>query len=87
MSKENKTVVNGGVGFMGLLQIVFIVLKLCGVIGWSWWLVLLPLIIEFGLVALLILGLIVFYIVVAVHEHNKRKRYFRVRHGNDEDDE
>ena len=32
-----------GVGFMGLLGLVFIVLKLVGVIGWSWWLVLLPL--------------------------------------------
>ena len=87
MSKENKTVVNGGVGFVGLLQIVFIVLKLCGVIGWSWWLVLLPLIIEFGLVTLFILGVIIFYIVVAVHERNERKRYFRNRHGNNEDDE
>ena len=33
---------SGGVGFFGLLGIVFIILKLCGVIGWSWWLVLLP---------------------------------------------
>ncbi len=33
----------GGVGFFGLLGIAFIVLKLCGVIDWSWWLVLLPL--------------------------------------------
>ena len=87
MSKENKTVVGGGIGFIGLLQIVFIVLKLCGVIGWSWWLVLLPLIIEFGLVVLLIVGLVIFYIVVAVHEHDKQKRYFHIRHGNDEDDE
>lgn len=37
-SKSN----NGGIGFVGLLQIAFIVLKLCGVINWSWWLVMLP---------------------------------------------
>ena len=29
-------------GFTELLTVVFIVLKLIGVIGWSWWLVLLP---------------------------------------------
>ena len=26
----------GGIGFCGLLTIVFITLKLCGVIEWSW---------------------------------------------------
>lgn len=29
--------------FLGLLALVFITLKLLGVIEWSWWLVLLPL--------------------------------------------
>jgi len=40
----NKTVVNntGGIGFLGLLAIVFIVLKLTGYIAWSWWWVLAP---------------------------------------------
>ena len=41
--KENKTNVNGGIGFTGLLTIVFIVLKLLNVISWSWWRVLSPL--------------------------------------------
>lgn len=31
------------IGILGLLFIVFLVLKLCGVIAWSWWLVTLPL--------------------------------------------
>ena len=39
---EKKTTVSGGIGFTGLLQVAFIVLKLCKVIKWSWWLVLLP---------------------------------------------
>lgn len=30
------------VGFMGLLTLIFITLKLIGYIDWSWWLVLLP---------------------------------------------
>ena len=29
-------------GFAEVLTIVFIALKLLGIIGWSWWLVLLP---------------------------------------------
>lgn len=40
---ENKTVVSGGISFTGALTIVFIVLKLCKVITWSWWWVLAPL--------------------------------------------
>jgi hypothetical protein len=40
--KENKTTVNGGIGFTGLLTIVFIVLKLTNVISWSWMWVLAP---------------------------------------------
>ena len=31
------------IGFFGLLGIVFIILKLCNVIDWAWWIVLSPL--------------------------------------------
>jgi hypothetical protein len=34
---------SGGVSFLGLLAIVFITLKLCNVIDWSWWWVTCPL--------------------------------------------
>lgn len=34
---------NNGIGFMGALTILFIALKLLGVITWSWWWVLSPL--------------------------------------------
>ncbi|AGZ17509.1 hypothetical protein X824_gp035 [Escherichia phage 4MG] len=47
------------IGFMALLALVFITLKLCGVIAWSWWLVLLPL--YFGLA--LVVGVIVLFIL------------------------
>lgn len=33
----------GSVGIAGTLTIVFIILKLCGIITWSWWWVLSPL--------------------------------------------
>ena len=46
---------SGGIGFTGLLAIVFITLKLCGVISWSWWWVLAPLWISFILIVLIVL--------------------------------
>lgn len=42
MSNNNQAQ-SGGIGFFGLLAIVFITLKLTGVIAWSWWWVLSPL--------------------------------------------
>jgi hypothetical protein len=41
---------SGGIGFCGVLTIVFIVLKLVGQIDWSWWWVLSPLWIPFSVV-------------------------------------
>lgn len=46
---------SGGIGFGGLLTLVFITLKLCKVITWSWWWVLSPLWISFGLTAVLVI--------------------------------
>lgn len=34
---------SGGIGFFGLLAVLFIGLKLTGYINWSWWWVLAPL--------------------------------------------
>jgi hypothetical protein len=46
---------SGGVGFVGLLTIVFIALKLIGIIDWSWWWVVSPI----WIVALFVVFLIV----------------------------
>ena len=40
---NKKTTSSSGISFMGLLAIVFITLKLCNVITWSWWWVTAPL--------------------------------------------
>ena len=45
----------GGIGFLGALGIAFIVLKLTGVIGWSWWWVLAPLWIPWAVVGVVVL--------------------------------
>lgn len=45
---------NIGGSLFALLCIVFIVLKLCHVIDWAWWLVLLPLYVPFVLAVLVL---------------------------------
>lgn len=59
MREGNNTTVNGGIGFAGLLTIVFIALKLLGFITWSWIWVLSPIWIEAILVVLLLAMLII----------------------------
>ena len=52
--REKQTTVSGGVGFVGLLTIAFIVLKLLGIITWSWVWVLSPIWIDAILVIVLL---------------------------------
>lgn len=44
-----------GVNFPGLLFLVFMTLKLCGVINWSWWWVTAPLWGAFALLLVVVL--------------------------------
>lgn len=60
MSQVNNNTNRGGIGFIGLLTIVFITLKLTGFITWSWWLVLLPMIISFSLWLIIVLGVLLY---------------------------
>lgn len=62
MSKSNNNS-SSGIGFFGLLGILFIGLKLGGIIDWSWWYVTMPLWLPFSVaiplifVALIAVGL------------------------------
>lgn len=49
-------------GILEVLQLVFIVLKLCNLIDWSWGVILIPLYIDIVLYALIILFKIFFAI-------------------------
>ena len=53
---NNSSSSSGGIGFLSVLGIIFIVLKLTGNITWSWWLVLLP---FYGVLALAIVIILV----------------------------
>ena len=63
---------SSGLGILGVLQIVFIVLKLCGLIDWSWLAVLMPLWIELGL--LLIVVAIIVCEEAYWHKRSKRNK-------------
>lgn len=63
---ENKTVSGGGIGFFGLLAIVFITLKLTGHITWSWWWVLAPI---WGF-AVMIIFLFLFILILSIAVYN-----------------
>jgi len=58
MSNNN----TAGIGFTGLLTILFIGLKLTGYIAWSWWWVFSPLWIQF----LFIFSMLTFVTIVGV---------------------
>lgn len=61
MSKNTKTTTTG-VSLLGVLQIIFIVLKLCCLIDWSWWKVFIPMWIDLGI----IVGFLLLYLVVLI---------------------
>ncbi len=65
MSENNSAAQSGGIGFFGLLTLLFIGLKLGGVINWSWWLVLLPLYGSLAFVGVILLVFLILALVVA----------------------
>lgn len=55
---------SGGIGFVGLLTIVFITLKLLKKIDWSWWWVLSPLWIATGIIIIIIAVVVIVAVIV-----------------------
>ena len=64
MKKETN---NYGIGFVGLLQIAFVILKLCKVIKWSWLWVLSP----FWIYAIL---LVLIFLIAFIYVEIKSKK-------------
>lgn len=72
---NNNSTSSGGIGFTGLLTILFIALKLTHVITWSWWWVLSPVWISTAL-AIVIVGLVlgIAFVTVSVKERKAARR-------------
>ena len=64
-NKNNYSLVGTGIGFTGLLTIVFIILKLLGKITWSWLWVLSPIWIDVGIICIV---LIIMFAIVLLNE-------------------
>ena len=55
-----------------MLFIVFLILRLCNVIAWSWWWVTSPLWISFVLIAISCILYIISYIVMSARKYRKK---------------
>lgn len=62
---------SGAIGFSGLLTLLFIALKLCKVIDWSWWWVLAPVWISIGIVLVIV---VVAVLVTVIPGRIKKKK-------------
>lgn len=72
MTTNNTKTTKSGIGFFGLLQLAFIVLKLCNVINWNWYLVLIPLMII-CIIYLIIILIGVIMIIIGIIQRRARK--------------
>ena len=61
MRENNNSKVGDGLGLSTVLFLIFLVLKLCNVIDWSWWWVTAPLWINFIICILIFVGLFIYY--------------------------
>ena len=68
MSNRRNSNSSSDMGILGVLQIVFLVLKLTGLITWSWPVVLIPLWISLGILVIFLICVF----VVALHYKWKR---------------
>jgi len=67
---------SGGFGLCGVLFVAFLVLKLCGVIAWSWWWVTAPLwipaVIVIVVLAVFLIGFIMAMLIKSLKPKTKR---------------
>lgn len=73
MSESKTTIVSGGTGFIGLLTIAFIVLKICNIIDWSVWWVLSPIWIPVAFVILIVIIVSIIWLIKKKAEAKKHK--------------
>ncbi len=52
-----------------ILSMIFMVLKLCNVIAWSWWLIFLPLIIAVGVPIVIWIVLFIVALIISFFDH------------------
>lgn len=58
----SNTTQRSGVSLSTVVQTVFIILKLTGLVDWSWWVVLIPLWIGLGTLVLMGIGFVIYVV-------------------------
>jgi hypothetical protein len=66
VNRESRANAGGGITLSGLVFIVFLVLKLCNVINWSWWWVTAPLWIPIATAATIFMIVVLYYCIKAL---------------------
>ena len=69
MNQASNSSTSGGIGFTGLLTIVFIVLKLCNAIDWSWWWVIAPIWIPIAIAVILLVFVGLIFVAKECNRH------------------
>ena len=72
---ESKPIIVRGTSLPTLLTVLFIALKLCGIVDWSWWWVLSPIPITVGIL------FVVFTVVISVlmiQKNLEKRKNFRI---------
>jgi len=84
MNHNNRKKSSGGIGLAGTLTIIFVILKLTGVISWSWLWVLSPLWIPtaFVFLILLFIGIVLLAASIGILNESSKtvdgfKKYFK----------
>ena len=82
MSDKNNGA-SGGLGLGTVLFLIFLVLKLCNVITWSWWWVTSPLWISAILWVLILVGVFIYYVLEDTRWERQLKKKRRKKDGED----
>lgn len=61
--EDKTTYSSGGMSLLGVIQIVFIILKLVGVITWSWPVILIPLWIQLSAIIVMLAVMLVMVLI------------------------
>jgi len=75
---------SGGIGLLGTVQIVLIILKMTGLISWSWLLVLIPIWIWGGIILLALIFVYSEYDEVSKYSDKKIDEIWNGKHGEDD---
>ena len=75
---------SSGIGIFTVVGIVFVILKLVGVIDWSWLWVLAPFWISIAFYVLLIGGVFLFFLAIELNKERKYKKRLEEKKKSDE---